>query len=50
MNKNGSTDVWFLDENKNGKIDAAVIDANEDGIIEAVALMKMKIKTLKYFF
>ena len=37
MNKNGSTDVWLLDENKNGKIDTAVIDANEDGIIEVVA-------------
>ena len=37
MNKNGITDVWFIDENKNGKIDAAVIDQNEDGIVEAVA-------------
>jgi S1-C subfamily serine protease len=37
LNKNGSTDIWFLDEDKNGKIDAAVIDANEDGIIETVA-------------
>ena len=37
INKNGFTDVWFLDENKNGKIDRAVIDANEDGIIETVA-------------
>ncbi len=36
MNKNGITDVWFIDENKNGKIDAAVIDQNEDGIIEVV--------------
>ncbi|MBD1149793.1 trypsin-like peptidase domain-containing protein [Pelagibacterales bacterium SAG-MED29] len=37
MNKNGITDVWFIDENKNGKIDAAIIDQNEDGIVEAVA-------------
>ena len=37
MNKNGITDVWFIDENKNGKIDAAVIDQNEDGIVEVVA-------------
>jgi len=37
MNKNGITDVWFIDENKNGKIDAAIIDQNEDGIIEVVA-------------
>ncbi len=29
MNKNGITDVWFIDENKNGKIDAAIIDQNE---------------------
>ena len=37
MNKNGITDVWFIDENKNGKPDSAIIDQNEDGIIEAVA-------------
>ena len=37
MNKNGITDVWFIDENKNGKIDTAIIDQNEDGIVEIVA-------------
>ncbi len=35
--KNGITDIWFIDENKNGKIDTAAIDINEDGIIETVA-------------
>ncbi len=37
VNKNGITDVWFIDENKNGVIDTALIDKNEDGIIEIVA-------------
>tara|TARA_B100000965_G_scaffold152394_1_gene126677 strand:- start:1313 stop:2584 length:1272 start_codon:yes stop_codon:yes gene_type:complete len=37
MNKNGTTDIWFIDEDKNGRIDTAVIDQNEDGIIEIVA-------------
>ena len=37
MNKNGITDIWFIDEDKNGKIDTAVVDQNEDGIIETVA-------------
>ena len=49
VNKNGITDVWFLDENKNGKIDAAVIDANEDGIIETVAFDENENKNFEIF-
>ena len=37
MNKNGITDVWFVDENNNGKIDAAIIDKNENEIVDAFA-------------
>ena len=50
MDKNGSTDVWFLDENKNGKIDTAVIDANEDGIIEAVAFDENENENFEIFY
>ena len=36
-NKNGKTDVWFVDENNNGRVDAAIMDLNENGIVDAVA-------------
>ncbi len=49
MNKNGITDVWFIDENKNGKIDAAIIDQNEDGIVEAVAFDENENKNFEIF-
>ncbi len=35
-NKNGITDVWFIDENNNGKIDTFVMDYNENQIIDTV--------------
>ena len=49
MNKNGTTDVWLIDENKNGKIDTAIIDQNEDGIIEVVAFDENENKNFEIF-
>ena len=50
MNKNGITDVWFIDENKNGKIDAAFIDQNEDGIIEVVGFDENENKNFEILY
>ncbi len=36
INKNGKTDVWFVDENNNGKVDTAIMDLNENGIVDTV--------------
>ena len=49
MNKNGVTDIWFIDEDKNGKIDTAVIDQNEDGIIETIAFDDNENKNFEIF-
>tara|TARA_B100000315_G_scaffold260565_1_gene322995 strand:+ start:2680 stop:3969 length:1290 start_codon:yes stop_codon:yes gene_type:complete len=35
-NKNGITDVWFVDENNNGRVDTVIMDLNENGIVESV--------------
>ena len=35
-NKNGITDVWFVDDNNNGKFDTVIMDLNENGIVESV--------------
>ena len=35
-NKNGKTDVWFVDENNNGRVDTAIMDLNENGIIDSM--------------
>ena len=35
-NKNGKTDVWFVDENNNGRIDTVIMDLNENGIVDSV--------------
>ncbi len=35
-NKNGITDVWFVDENNNGKVDTVIMDLNENGIVDSV--------------
>ena len=35
-NKNGKTDVWFVDENNNGRVDTVIMDLNENGIIDSI--------------
>ena len=35
-NKNGKTDVWFVDENNNGKVDTIIMDLNENGIVDSI--------------
>ena len=35
-NKNGKTDVWFVDENNNGKVDTVIMDLNENGIVDSI--------------
>jgi len=35
-NKNGKTDVWFVDENNNGKIDTVIMDLNENEVVDAI--------------
>ena len=35
-NKNGITDVWFVDENNNGRVDTVIMDLDENGIIDSV--------------
>ena len=35
-NKNGKTDVWFVDENNNGRVDTVIMDLNENGIVDSI--------------
>ncbi len=35
-NKNGITDVWFVDENNNGIIDTFIMDKNENDIVDII--------------